>query len=101
VAWSEEYKIPAYLAELASIRRLLTGRQAVMSRAEYNIILRCLHPDSSASRTAEQLGEAFRIFTTYKLKLYSEEEEEVEKRRQSRSTLPQTREELLARKKKK
>jgi hypothetical protein len=50
-----------------------------MTKAEYNTIMRCLHPDSLRSRTEEQLAEAFRLFTAYRLKLVPPDAEEREK----------------------
>jgi hypothetical protein len=70
-------------------------RNGVMTKSEYNTILRCLHPDGLKSRTEQQLSEAFRIFTHYKLKMVADDDE----RQKFMSGLPRTREELLARKK--
>jgi hypothetical protein len=80
------------------IHMLSTPSYAVMYAKEYNIILRCLHPDTAGTRSDADRAEAFRLFTRYKLKFINDEEERIEARRQLRSQLPKTLEEMLARK---
>jgi hypothetical protein len=72
---------------------------SIMRKDEYQTIMRCLHPDTSHSRTPEQLGEAFRLFTYYKLKMINDEEERTTARRELRSGMPQTLQEMDARRK--
>lgn len=93
--WANEVRLPIYEKKLEEIEQMLKWpRNFVMTRTEYNAILRCLHPDSSKSRTEEQLAEAFRILTHYKLKMVDDAEE----RKKAVSTLPRTVGEMLARK---
>lgn len=93
--WLTEARIPNYEKQIADLKRMLEyPRYAVMFKEEYNIILKCLHPDGGNNRTPEQLSEAFRIFTKYKAKMASD----AEVRANVLKTLP-TREEMLARKK--
>ncbi len=93
----EELSIPAYFQRLAEIERMLNWpRKGVMTKSEYNMIVLCLHPDALNSRTVDQMAKAFRLFTHYKLKMVDDEDE----RRKLASSLPRTREEVLARKKK-
>jgi hypothetical protein len=70
-----------------------------MRKAEYNTIMRCLHPDTAHSRTSEERAEAFRLFTHYKLKMINDEEERIDAKRELRSNMPKTLQEMLARKK--
>jgi hypothetical protein len=94
--WADDMRLPMYEKRLDEIAKMLTWpRNAVMTKSEYNTILRCLHPDGLNSRTEQQLAEAFRLFTHYKLKMVADEEE----RKKVLSDFPRTREELLARKK--
>jgi hypothetical protein len=94
--WLDEVRIPMYEKQIDELEYMLNyPRNAVMTREEYNLILKCLHPDGLKARTEEQLGEAFRIFTKYKLKMASDPET----RRATIAELPRTREELLRRKK--
>jgi len=94
--WADDMRLPMYEKRLEEMARMLKWpSNAVMTKSEYNTILRCLHPDGLKSRTEQQLAEAFRIFTHYKLKMIADEDE----RQKFMSGLPRTREELLARKK--
>ena len=93
---AEELSIPHYLKTLEKVEKAVSvpfGRK-IMTRAEFRQIVMCLHPDGILSRTKEQLEDAFRIFNGYRAKLADDEPE-----KKTVSSLPHTREELLARKK--
>jgi transposase len=93
--WLEEVRLPIYEKQIEELKEMLSWpRNAVMTKSEYNTIIRCLHPDGLRSRTEAQLAEAFRIFTRYKPKMVADEET----RRSTLADFPRTREELLARK---
>lgn len=93
---AEELSLPGYFKRMDEIKQMLSWpRNSVMTKSDYNTILRCLHPDGLNSRTEQQLAEAFRIFTHYKLKMVADDDE----RQKLMSGFPHTREELLARKK--
>jgi ribosomal protein S10 len=94
---NDELSIPHYLKQIEQLNSVLNspmGRDKIMTKGEYTTILKCLHPDSLNTRTVEQLQEAFTIFNSYRARLADDEPE-----RKTASRLPQTREELLARKK--
>jgi hypothetical protein len=98
--WEEETGIALYMKRLEKLETMFTTpRNAIMHKAEYNTILRCLHPDTGHSRTDEERGEAFRTFAHYKLKMVNDEEERERARRELRSSMPKTLAEMLARKK--
>jgi len=100
--WKDESGITFWLKRLDELERMLTWpRNSVMLKAEYNTILRCLHPDTGAHRTAAERAEAFRLFTHYKLKMIDDEEERENARRELRSNMPKTLAEMIARKTKK
>lgn len=92
-AWEWEYGIPTLLKRIGELEHRLSSTRGVMTKREYNAIMRCLHPDALNARTEEQLAEAFRLFTHHKLKLVSVEDEEREK---LMAGLPRNREELEA-----
>lgn len=100
--WLEDIKLPAYEKEMRDLERMLNNpRNFIMTKEEYNILLMCVHPDGIKSRTEEQLTQAFRTLTKYKLKMVDDAEERRLKiiRLQS-APLPKTVEEMLARKRK-
>lgn len=98
--WEEENGIALYMKRLEKLETMFTSPpNAIMHKAEYNIILRCLHPDTGHSRTDQELAEAFRLLTHYKLKMVNDAEERERARRELRSTMPKTLAEMLARKK--
>jgi hypothetical protein len=94
----DEWHIPNYLKLLHEVEKMLQYKRGIMSRAEYRKILRCVHPDTGGHVSEANRNEAFRLFTQYEAKLVDDNEEARLKRV---STLPQTVEELLARKRQK
>lgn len=95
--WANEHGLPDYYKKLESIEKMFSyPRNSVMTSEEYKKIMMCLHPDGLHSRTSEQMGEAFRIFTGYKPKMVQSEPDWKES-----GTMPRTLEEMLARKKSK
>ena len=92
----EELHIPAVRKELDAMAKMLASpRYAVMRKGDYNKIMKCLHPDRMDGVTVEELAEAFRIFTHYKLKMINDEEERKDALRRMENVLP-SREEALA-----
>lgn len=101
----DEISFPQYQKQLDEIARKLEWYPregaGVMTRKEYNTILKCLHSDKikgfaeDPEAAAVAMNEAFRLFTKYEARLVSDEET----RRTLRSALPKTVEEMLARKK--
>jgi hypothetical protein len=47
--WIEETTIASYVEEISKIRADIERRTGIMTAANYKLILRCLHPDNSAS----------------------------------------------------
>lgn len=47
---------------------VLKSRRGVMTRADYDVIRSCLHPDSRASVSDEKLASAFRVFNDSRIK---------------------------------
>ena len=96
----EEWHIPEYMKTLRTVQKLLEWRRGggIMTRLEYRAIQRVLHPDTGPHVSDEKRNEAFRLFTQYEVKLVADNEQADLKKV---STLPQTVEELLARRKKK
>lgn len=93
--WEEERGIPLLFKRIAEMdRRLTSADGGVMSKGDYNTIMRCLHPDSLRSRSEEQMAEAFRLFTHHKLKLVATDREE---RQRLMADFPRSREDLEAR----
>lgn len=68
-------------------------RKGIISKATYNLIWSCLHPDSRGSVTDEKLARAFREFEPLEKLVLSEKENPTRP-----SDLPKTAEEWLARK---
>ena len=98
--WKEETGIAYYEKRLDNLEGMLTAwRYSVMRKAEYNTIMRCLHPDTAHSRTSEERAEAFRLFTHYKLKMINDDEERIAARRELYSNMPKTLADMLASKK--
>lgn len=56
----------------ADAKRVLEARKGVMTRADFNLILACLHPDNSAS--TEKRGRAFDLFRRSEIVLLDEQE---------------------------
>jgi len=100
--WEDETGITLYMKQIESMMTMFTTPSyAVMYRAEYNTIMRCLHPDTARSRSDAELAEGFRLFTYYKLKILNDEEERAEARRKLRANMPKTLADMIARKNKK
>ena len=93
----EELRIPALEDKIKKLTGMLSWPQfSVMWKAEYNKIVKCLHPDHINSRTVEELAEAFDIFTHYKLKFVNDDEDRRNTLRQLHSTMPKSLAEMLA-----
>lgn len=91
--WRDEHMIPQIFEKIAAVEQMLTWpRFGVMTKNEYNKIVKCLHPDSIHGRTEVELAEAFRIFTSYKPKMVADEQERVK----VLNGLPRTFEEMMA-----
>lgn len=56
----------------ATSRRIIDGRKGVLTRADYDLIRSCLHPDSRLSVSDDKLGKAFRIFNEVEILLLNE-----------------------------
>jgi hypothetical protein len=99
--WKEENGFAFFEARLDKIESTFTEwPHSIMRRAEYNTIMRCLHPDTAHSRSDAERAEAFRLFTHYKLKMVSDNaEDRTAAMRELRSNMPKTLEEMLARRK--
>jgi hypothetical protein len=75
LAQSKEHvaRLEAMEAEARETQRyyetLINRHKPPFTAAEFTTILRCLHPDSRNSITAETLGEAFRLFQARKIQL--------------------------------
>ena len=68
---------PYYDEKLKLAEAVVAGRDGVFTKAEYNDILRCLHPDHVATLGAEWVGrhnDAFRLFREVEIKLLNEDE---------------------------
>lgn len=98
--WSDTNGLTMFNKRLDAIENtFMYPRNAVMTKLEYNVIMRCLHPDTGNSRSDDERGEAFRLFTKYKLKMVNDPEEREAARRELRSQMPKTLAEMLARRK--
>ena len=53
-------------------RGVLEHRKGIFTRADYDLIRSCLHPDSRLSVTAEKLAQAFRVFNEANIALLDE-----------------------------
>jgi hypothetical protein len=62
----DEMIIPSYKRTLETAEAIRKHHKGVMQRADYNAILKCLHPDRVNAVTEAELSEAFRIFTKLK-----------------------------------
>lgn len=80
-------------------RRFTEWPYSALRKAEYNLILRCIHPDTGAHVSPEQRAEATRILTINKLKLVHDRQEIDNTMTALKSGMPKTVEEMLARKK--
>lgn len=85
----KEVMFPAYQKRLDDANRVLKGRKGVMTKKEYDQIRSCLHPDSNMS--AEKRASAFATFNAAEINLLDNKED------QRRDGLPDSLEELLAR----
>jgi alkylated DNA nucleotide flippase Atl1 len=91
----DEWYIPEYMKLLREVKQMLTWKRGVMTRKEYNKVIRCLHPDTGGHASDEARGEAFRLFTIHEARLVDDAEEARLKRVVG---LPNTVEEMVARK---
>jgi hypothetical protein len=58
----------------ADARAVLDHRKGLFTRADYDLIRSCLHPDSRLSVTAEKLAQAFRVFNEATIQLLDEKD---------------------------
>ena len=58
----------------AESRRVLNARKGIITRADYDLIRSCLHPDSRLSATNEKLAKAFRTFNEAEILLLNEKD---------------------------
>ncbi len=58
----------------ANARRVLDARQGIFTRADYDTIRSCLHPDSRLSVSDEKLAQAFRLFNEAAIVLLDEKD---------------------------
>jgi hypothetical protein len=74
---SEEYRArfdKKWADKLGAFEKVLNRRGKVFTKAEYNAILRVLHPDTGGSVSAEARAEAFRLFNDRKVRLLDEKD---------------------------
>jgi hypothetical protein len=64
--------LPAYNETYAIYRELSEARKGLMTKATYNKIASCLHPDSRNSVTDEKLVDAFQIWRGLEIRLLDE-----------------------------
>jgi hypothetical protein len=69
----EELVLPAFREEQEDAAFVIKSRKGIFREAEYNAILRCLHPDLNP--TSEQKNEAFRLWHERKLALMSDKDD--------------------------
>lgn len=67
-----ELSLPAYVAEMAKLEHSITSRKGIMTEETFKLILRCLHPDKSAS--VEKHNRAFHEFNSLEKRLLNEKE---------------------------
>lgn len=91
----DEVSLPHYFKVLERVQELIKYKKGVMPRNEYRKILACLHPDMARDGHTKRFEEAFQLFNQYEARLVSDSEQADLK---MVSTLPRTREEMLARK---
>jgi hypothetical protein len=70
----EETILPSYEKTAADHQEIIKARKGLMSKADYNKIMSCLHPDSRKSITDEKLVEAFQIWRKLEILLLDEKE---------------------------
>ena len=79
----------------ADARRVLNARKGIITRADYDVIRSCLHPDSRLSVSDSKLAKAFRIFNEAEILFLNENDlpttnlpsmEDLKKRRRGRET---------------
>jgi hypothetical protein len=58
----------------AESRRVLDSRKGIITRADFDLIRSCLHPDSRLSVSDQKLAEAFRIFNEAEVLFLDEKE---------------------------
>jgi hypothetical protein len=87
--------LPAYNETYAIYRDLCDTRKGLMTKATYNKIASCLHPDSRNSVTDEKLHDVFHIWRSLEIRLLDETQ-----RPTPTFAMPRTYEELMAAKRK-
>lgn len=65
----DEVIIPQWGDKIARAEVIERSHRGVMTKAEYNTVRMCLHPDRLESLDREQLGQAFRIFNSKSIAL--------------------------------
>jgi hypothetical protein len=83
--------LPAYNETYAIYRDLCDTRKGLMTKATYNKIASCLHPDSRNSVTDEKLHDVFHIWRSLEIRLLDETQ-----RPTPTFAMPRTYEELMA-----
>jgi hypothetical protein len=68
-----ELVMPTFREQEEDAALIIKSRKGVFSQAEYNAVLRCLHPDLNPS--TEQKNEAFRLWHARKLTLLSDKDD--------------------------
>lgn len=58
----------------AKYQRVLATRNSILTRADYDLIRSCLHPDSRASASDQKLANAFRVFNEADILLLNEKD---------------------------
>lgn len=66
--------LPDWERRLAEADRVIKSRKGIMPRATFNIIRRCLHPDSRDTVSIERLQAAFVAFNRYERLMIAEAE---------------------------
>jgi DNA-binding CsgD family transcriptional regulator len=55
-------------------RHVMERRRGIMPRTDYDLVLRCIHPDSRLSASDEMLARAFRVWNDIRLLVLNEDE---------------------------
>lgn len=68
----DQLSLPAYVKEMAKLEHSITSRKGIMTKEIFMLILRCLHPDKSAS--IDKHNKAFHEFNSLEKRLLNEKE---------------------------
>jgi transposase len=68
----DQFSLPAYVKEMAKLEHSITSRKGIMTKEIFMLILRCLHPDKSAS--IDKHNKAFHEFNSLEKRLLNEKE---------------------------